>query len=76
MLGSRLSIRGDIIKLKDKIKKWSKLESDILNELSGMESSGRECSCLDKEVIKVVDDGNLLNDEIITLCIKCGGYVE
>ncbi len=61
-------------------KKTKKLVSDyisaeriLLNHLHNLENDG-ECSCDDREIIRVIHEGNF--PEIITYCINCGGYTE
>lgn len=63
------------MKLQEKIDKWAKLEKEIFLELSEKPNSDGNCECNNREIIKVVHEGSHF-DEIITICINCGGSVQ
>ena len=62
-------------------KETKKLVSDyidseriLLNHIHNLENGDTECNCADREIIKIVHEGEFA--EIITYCVNCGGNVE
>ncbi len=49
-------------------------EEKLCKELHKLESYGEECYCKDREIIRLIYEGEY--PEISTLCLNCGGYVE
>lgn len=61
------------------VKEYYELEDKISELLSEKENSGNECKCNkfddDFEKIKFVHEGSSF-DEVMTICLKCGGYID
>lgn len=50
-------------------------ENKLFDSLSELENDGQECRCDDRTVYKYIHEGSHF-DEIMAVCINCGGYVE
>lgn len=61
-------------KIKKLVKEYVEAERKLVDELDKLKNGGDECNC-DKteDIIRVIHEGEW--PEIITLCLKCGGYL-
>ncbi len=66
------------MKMKKEIKKlvnrYVLTEEKLLEELDELKNAGVDCNCDDREIIKVIHEGNF--DEMVAYCLNCGGSVE
>lgn len=53
---------------------YSRAEKDLIDELSKLKNWSNECDCEEREIVKMVHEGNF--DEIMIFCLSCGGYVD
>ncbi len=55
-------------------KEYVEAETKLLEELSKLNGYGNACNCDEREIIRVVFEGEY--PEISTYCLKCGGYIN
>lgn len=63
--------------MKEKIEKlfneYNKSEDKLFKELGKLKNCGTECNCDDPENFNYIHEGNF--DEIVMVCLNCGGDV-
>ena len=61
-------------KIKELLDKYCNAENKLTEKLNELERAGNVCNCDDRETIKFIHEGEF--DEVIEMCLNCGGYIE
>lgn len=64
-------MKDEIIKL---VEQHGEIEEKILRSIDGLENDGADCNCKDRVIFKYVHEGNF--DEIMEVCLNCGGIIN
>ncbi len=59
--------------IKKLVEEYGKTEQKLLKEINELKNVGADCNCDDREIIKVIHEGNF--DEMVAYCLNCGGSV-